>query len=71
MTARAGKTSTRIVAKAKAANGQLDTRMTAASLRGKLKAAVGSEATITAVCSVKAGKKLRKLPPATVTVKFV
>jgi hypothetical protein len=42
----------------------------AVSLRSKLKASVGAQATITATCSVKAGKKLRKLPPATITVKF-
>ena len=71
VSAKAGKVSTRISTKARTTNGQLDTRMTAASLRGKLKAAVGSEATITASCSVKVGKKSRKLPPARVTVKFV
>jgi len=71
VSAKAGKASTRIVAKARAVNGQLDTRMTAASLRSKLKVAVGSQAAITATCSVKAGKKMRKLPRVTVRVKFV
>jgi hypothetical protein len=70
VTAKAGKVSTRLVAKAAARNGQLDTRVNAVSLRSKLKASVGGQATITATCSVKAGKKLRKLPPATITVKF-
>lgn len=70
VTAKAGKVSAKVATRAKAANGQLDTRVNAASLRGKLKAAIGSEATITAVCSAKVGKKTSRLPASTVTVRF-
>ena len=70
VTAKAGKASTTLAAKAKAANGQLNTKVTAATLMAKLKAAKGSQATITAACSVKVGKKTRRLPTASVTVRF-
>jgi hypothetical protein len=71
VTAKAGRVSAKVATKAKAPNGQLNTKVTAQQLMASLKAAKGAQATITASCSVKAGKKLRKLPAATVTVKFV
>lgn len=70
VTARAGKASVRIAAKARAVNGQLNTGVTAPALMSRLKAAKGSQATITAACSVKAGKRTQKVPPASVTVVF-
>lgn len=70
VTARSGKTTSRLASKSKATNGQLDTRVTASTLMSRLKAAAGAEATITAACSVKVGKKTRKLPVANVTVRF-
>jgi hypothetical protein len=70
VTAKAGKASTTLTAKAKAGRGQLDTRVTASTLMAKLKVTKGSQAVITAACSVKVGKKNRKLPPTSVTVRF-
>lgn len=70
VTARAGKVTTKLVSKSRASNGQLDTKVTAATLKSRLKAASGSQATLTATCSVKAGKKTRKLPVANVSVRF-
>ena len=70
VTAKAGKATVKIASKAKATNGQLNTGVTAPTLMSRLKAAKGSQATITATCSAKVGKKTTKLPPATVTVAF-
>ena len=70
VTAKAGKVTTKIATKAKATNGQLDTKVTAPTLMSRLKAAKGSQATITATCSSKVGKKTTKLPPASITVAF-
>ena len=70
VTARAGKVTTKLVSKTRASNGQLDTQVTAATLKSRLKAASGSQATLTATCSVKVGKKTRKLPVANVSVRF-
>jgi hypothetical protein len=60
----------RVATKAKATNGQLNTGVTAPALMSRLKAAKGSQATITATCSAKVGKKTQKLPSASVTVSF-
>lgn len=70
VTAKAGKSTVKIATKAKATNGQLNTGVTAPTLMSRLKAAKGSQATITATCSAKVGKKTTKLPPATITVVF-
>ena len=70
VTARAGKVTAKIATKAKATNGQLNTGVTAPALMSRLKAAKGSQATITATCSTKVGKKTTKLPAATITVAF-
>lgn len=70
VTATAGKAKTTLMAKGIAVKGQLDTKVTAASLRTKLKAAVGAQAVITAACSTKVGTKTVKLPTTSVTVKF-
>lgn len=69
VSAQAGRAKTSLPA-AKAVNGRVDTKVTARQLMAKLKASAGSQATITATCSVKVGKKTRKLPPASVTVRF-
>jgi len=70
VTATAGKVKTTLAAKGVATGGQLDTKVTAAALRSKLKAAVGGQAVISAACSTKVGKKTVKLPVASVTVRF-
>ena len=70
VTATAGKVKTTLTARGVAVGGQLDTKVTAATLRDKLKAAVGGQATISAACSTKVGKKTVKLPAASVTVRF-
>ena len=70
VTATAGKVKTTLTAKGVAPGGQLDTKVTAATLRTKLKAAVGGQAVISAACSTKVGKKTVKLPVASVTVRF-
>ena len=66
---KAGKAAFKLPA-AKAISGRVDTRVTASQLMSRLKAAKGSQATITASCSVKVGKKTQKLPPTSVTVTF-
>jgi len=71
VTAKAGKASARLAVNAKASNGQINTKITAKQLAASLKASKGAQATILASCSVKTGKKTRKLPSASVTVKFV
>ncbi|MFM1964700.1 MAG: hypothetical protein RL134_425 [Actinomycetota bacterium] len=70
VTARAGKVTSKIATKAKATNGQLNTGVTAPALMSRLKAAKGSQATLTATCSAKVGKKTQKIPAASVTVAF-
>jgi hypothetical protein len=70
VTARAGKVTSKIATKAKATNGQLNTGVTAPTLMSRLKAAKGSQATLTATCSAKIGKKTQKIPAASVTVAF-
>lgn len=70
VTAKAGKTTVKVATKARATNGQLNTGVTAPALMSRLKAAKGSQATITATCSAKVGKKTQKLPAASVTVSF-
>ena len=70
VTAKAGRTTAKIATKARATNGQLNTGVTAPALMSRLKAAKGSQATITATCSAKVGKKTQKLPAASVTVSF-
>ena len=68
--ATAGAVKAVVTAKGTAVGGLLDTKVNAATLRGKLKAAVGTQAVLTATCSTKVGKKTVKLPAASVTVKF-
>lgn len=70
VTAKAGRSTTLLVKKGVAVGGQLDTKVTAPSLMTKLKAAKGGQATITAACSIKVGKKSKALPKATATVRF-
>ena len=70
VTATAGSAKATLVARGAAVGGQLDTKVNAASLRSKLKAAVGTQAVITANCTIKAGKKTIRIPAASVTVKF-
>lgn len=70
VTATSGSAKATLVARGAAVGGQLNTKVNAASLRAKLKAAVGAQAVITANCTVKAGKKTIRIPAASVTVKF-
>ena len=69
VTAKSGKVTAKLPA-AKATSGRVDTKVTASALMKRVKAAKGSQATITASCIVKAGKKTQKLPPTSVTVRF-
>lgn len=69
VTAKAGKATAKLPA-AKSVNGRVDTKVTATQLMARLKVKAGAQATITANCSVKAGKKTQKLPPTSVTVRF-
>jgi hypothetical protein len=70
VTAKAGRATATLVKKVVAVGGQLDTKVTAPALMSKLKATKGSQATVTASCAVKVGKKSKPLAKATVTVRF-
>ncbi|MFM9135197.1 MAG: hypothetical protein ACKOT0_07170 [bacterium] len=70
VSAKAGSVTASLVRNAKAVKGLVDTKVTAVNLIKSLKAKSGAQATLTATCSAKSGKRTVRLPTATVTVKF-
>lgn len=68
VTATAGKKSASVVANRSAVGGRLDTGMTAKTLRTRLGVSVGTNAQLTARCSVRVGSKTRNLPAASINV---
>lgn len=70
VTATSGSAKTTLTAKGVAKGGQLDTKVTASALMSRLKAARGSTATITAVCSTRVGKRIVKIPASSIQVRF-
>ena len=68
VTAAAGKRSASVVANRSAVGGRLDTGMTAKTLRTRLGVSVGTNAQLTARCSVRVGSKTRTLPAASINV---
>lgn len=69
VTAKAGTITAKLPA-AKAISGRVDTKATASALMKRLKAKKDAQATITASCTVKIGKKTQRLPATSVTVRF-
>jgi hypothetical protein len=65
-----GKSTSTLVKAARALKGQVDTKVTAATLMSRLKVAKGASAVVTANCTTKVGKRTVKLPAARIQVRF-